>query len=634
MGHWDEPRAAQPRAPRIVLACAPTDHQFADTLTRDLRLRGAAIEADPDSADANADAEPRLTQMADAPDWLIVVLSPAALWSPGIEQEMRAARDSLRRQRLRGVLTVVAVPCPPADIPPHWPITGSFDATRDYPAALRHLCAAVGIAEGIAEREAASQPVATTPIATTPIATTPIPAPISAPPDVTQQATAILASATDPAQVETAPIPAMARSHSPQTPQATPTMPTTQGSEAQRGEAGLAIAAHLPAGADASVHSDDLGPTTPATRPQRITRRSLLGVGATVAAVALAGATFQVWRTAPQPRAARSGPTVRWRYLINSHGVTAAVEGHGVIYVGVADGHFFALDAATHALRWAYDTKGALRPNDPVIEAGAVFCCATDGAVLKLSDDPGATGEAKRLLWRFPVPRQTVLTPTLGDGVLYVSCQRSRLFAVNSRTGATIWTDSTPFHPTSPATLDGSQLYVAGIDGVYALNSSNHATIWKTPVTGPINQQMLLSKGILYACARMGRALAFDAATGALRWSFSTDGLLFTPPVLDENHGTAFIGDDSGYVYALDANRGTLRWRQQLDNAAFSLRLFRGSVHVVSLGGYLYAFDPVVGAIRWQYVVGQGAVSPLGVGEDALYVSSADGYLYALNVPD
>jgi outer membrane protein assembly factor BamB len=615
MGHWDEPRAAQPRAPWIALACAPTEHQFADTLTRDLRLRGATVETGSDSANA------------DAPDWLIVVLSPAALRSPVIEQQMRVAGELFRRQRLRGALAIIAVPCPPADIPPHWPITRSFDATHNYGAALRHLCVAMEMAEMAehAENVDRSQPPTTT--------TAPVLAPTS--PDPAQQETVItpraIAGAIDPAQRETAPIPALAR---PQSHQTTRTTRTTQSEERLAIAAGATdSAAGFRPNTQESATSAQQG-LQMAARKKGITRRSLLGAGAVTGAVALAGVIFQVWRTTPQPRPALGAPTVRWRYLINSHAVTAAVERNGAIYFGAADGHYYALDAATHTLRWAYDTQGAIRPDDPVLEAGAVYCSATNGAVLKLSNDPGITSDAKRLLWRFRVPRQTVLTPTLSDGVLYVSCQRYRLFALDHQTGAVIWTDGTPFHPTSPVTPDGSRLYVAGLDAVFALTNGKHDTIWQTPTGGPVNQQMVLSKSVLYACMRMSRALAFDAATGALRWSFTTDGLLFSPPVLDERLGAVFVGDDSGYVYALDARRGALRWRQQLDNAVFSLRLFKGSIHVVSRGGYLYAFDPMTGAMRWQYVAGQGVVSPLGVGEDALYVSSADGYLYALNVPD
>ena len=613
MGLWDEPRVDRQRAPRIFLACAATDHRFAATLIGDLRQRGVAVESDPVGAESSVLL--RLAQSAASPDWLIVVLSPAALRSSLIAQEMRIAADLLQGRRLRGVLAVAATPVSPAQLPRHSPITHSFDATRDYSAALRGLCAALGIVDGDAY---ASQP--------------PMQAPVPPPPprDLTREETALLPVAPDISREETALLPALANSRV---------------ARRRLDEAAYAAPNRAPVAANDGVRSraaslpgstvrEQRGEPGGVARQKGITRRSLMGVGVAVAAAALAGGVFQVWRTAPSPLPALPTPSVRWRYLINSAAVTPTLEARGAVYFGAVDGHFYALDIASRSLRWAYDVQQAIRPDDPVVEADAVYCCTGDGDALKLSDDPGGATNARRLLWRFQFPHAAMLTPALSAGVLYISCQYARLFAVNSGNGEIIWVARPPFSPSSPPTLAGSRLYVAGLDSVVALTSSDGAEIWKTPVGGQVTAQIALSKGSLYACMKDNKVFALDAATGKQRWSFTTEGLLNTAPALDESHKTVFVGDANNYVYALDTGSGALRWRQQLDNGVFSLKYFKGSVHAVSRGGYLYAFDPVTGTMRWQYVVGEGVASPLGVGANTLYAGSADGYLYALDIPD
>lgn len=617
MGLWDEPqvgaeRAARPPAPRVFLAYAAAEHQFAYTLTSDLRQRGVNIEGDP--VGAKSSVLPRLAQSAMAPEWLIVVLSPSALWSSLIGQEMRIAGDLLRQRRLRGVLTIIAAPVPPADIPAHWPITHTFDATRDYPAALRNLCAALGMAPV----GTLSQPHAPAPMQPPP------------PPDPARQETELIPVAPDPAREETTLLP-IASDLSREETALIPSLPRARGYAAPGAFPDTSSESGAGSRSGVTPQTDAQHGAGNAARKKGFTRRSLLGAGFGVAAAALAGGAFYLWRTEPKPLPPVPGPQVRWRYLINSNATTPALEANGAVYVGTADGHFYALDAASHSLRWAYDAGAAIRPQDPVAEKGAVYFCDVNGAVYKLDDDPSITSDEKRLLWRFLNPRALVLTPALSAGVLYVSCQHYRLFAVNSRTGAIIWTASPPFNPTSPPTLDGARLYVAALDAVFALESSTNAPIWKTPVGGLIQASMPLSNGSLYACMKSSKAFAFDARTGKQRWSFSTSTLIFAPPVVDESGGTVYVGDQNGYLYALDAQTSKLRWRQKLDSAVVSTKLITRRLYAASSNGYLYAIEAGTGFIRWQAVVGQGVVSPLGASANTLYVGGADGYLYAID---
>ena len=69
-----------------------------------------------------------------------------------------------------------------------------------------------------------------------------------------------------------------------------------------------------------------------------------------------------------------------------------------------------------------------------------------------------------------------------------------------------------------------------------------------------------------------------DAGTGALRWSFFTEGpVRFAPVVRD---GKVYFGSDDGNVYGLKATGGELLWKYQPSSDD---RRLPGNGHMISL---------------------------------------------------
>ena len=89
----------------------------------------------------------------------------------------------------------------------------------------------------------------------------------------------------------------------------------------------------------------------------------------------------------------------------------------------------------------------------------------------------------------------------------------------------------------------------------------------------------------------------------------TTEGFEATPIVVD---GVMFGSGPEGAVYALDAKTGAERWifQPEIDSSVMSkvccgrinrgIAVWRGDVYVGSLDGYLYALDANSGAIRWK----------------------------------
>ena len=85
-------------------------------------------------------------------------------------------------------------------------------------------------------------------------------------------------------------------------------------------------------------------------------------------------------------------------------------------------------------------------------------------------------------------------------------------------------------------------------------------------------RRAVVANGTLYVGADDGTVRAFDAATGAPRWSFTRTVGVSSQLGLDGyvavSGDTVFVTSDAGAVYALDAATGKQRWLYTLTDSA------------------------------------------------------------------
>ena len=78
-------------------------------------------------------------------------------------------------------------------------------------------------------------------------------------------------------------------------------------------------------------------------------------------------------------------------------------------------------------------------------------------------------------------------------------------------------------------------------------------------VKGPVSSPTI-ANGIAYiACPDAHEVVAMDAASGKIRWRFTANGRVDTPPTLTD--GLCLFGTHAGWVYALQAKSGKVAWR-------------------------------------------------------------------------
>ena len=139
-------------------------------------------------------------------------------------------------------------------------------------------------------------------------------------------------------------------------------------------------------------------------------------------------------------------------------------------------------------------------------------------------------------------------------------------------------------------------------------------------VRGPVTPPVAAGGLVLVAQPDRHRVVALDAKTGKMRWDFTADGRVDTPPTLAG--GLCLLGTRSGTVYALRAKDGQLAWRLhvapederivafgQLESqwpAAGSVLVVGDTAYVaagrhpLAYGGMrILALDVATGAVKW-----------------------------------
>jgi outer membrane protein assembly factor BamB len=247
---------------------------------------------------------------------------------------------------------------------------------------------------------------------------------------------------------------------------------------------------------------------------------------------------------------------------------------------GRAEGdHVVALDAATGEQRWHYRTAGEDMPSMAV----------SGGLVLFANGDAHAYGlraSSGDLQWRTDLPGVSTMASTtmIGPLALFSVCDfehggAAATLALDAKTGAVRWRapygncDSSPAYGGgriyTSGVIDSKQTDVAGGYAVIAaLDPHNGKALWtyRSPSPGPYTSVGTNERAIagtyadgayFQALPTEGALVAFDAATGSVRWRFHTAGPVKMSPVVDR--GTVYFGDGAGLLYEVDEKRGSLR---------------------------------------------------------------------------
>lgn len=189
------------------------------------------------------------------------------------------------------------------------------------------------------------------------------------------------------------------------------------------------------------------------------------------------------------------------------------------VYLAGMDHHVYALDLATGRELWSTvpDLEGAVA-DTPTLAGDLLLVGSFASKLVALEADSG------RIRWEYDTEDWVWGAPAVNSGVAYFGDLSGQLHAVSLEGGTELWTASLGGQIAASPAVDGDLLFVPSETGhlsVRRLDSGDPA--WQATSEGQLLTDPLLVDGTLLVASNGGEALllAFDAESGARRWSFS-----------------------------------------------------------------------------------------------------------------
>jgi eukaryotic-like serine/threonine-protein kinase len=350
---------------------------------------------------------------------------------------------------------------------------------------------------------------------------------------------------------------------------------------------------------------------------------------------------------------------LQWKFETGSRVTSSPAVHQGLVYFASYDGNIYAVDAKTGVKRWQFSSEGEHRftgrhlhgsdpaaesmpdPFDfylssPTIVADSLYVGSGDGHVYALDAASGA------LLWKFQTGDVVHASPAVANGLVYVGSWDSYFYALDANSGLERWRFKTGEDhkianqvgiQSSAAIADGVVYFGCRDSNLYALDAASGAKKWVYSNKGSwVISTPIAKDGTLYfATSDSGLLHAVDAKTGTLKYSLSFHHWpMFSSPAIAGRN--LYIGSNSGTLMAIDLDKRATAWTFSTDGAnrnAAALTQRDGDPNYAAAFTDNFYDDLVIGVSK-MLAIGAVLSSPV-IERDMIYFGSADGNLYAIS---
>jgi len=351
---------------------------------------------------------------------------------------------------------------------------------------------------------------------------------------------------------------------------------------------------------------------------------------------------------------------VKWKFATNGAIHSSPAISNKTVFFTSNDGNFYAVDAKKGKEKWSFKTGGekqysainlfgfdtdsvvAADPWDiylssPVIEQGMVYFGSGDSHIYALDENTG------KLAWKYKTNDVVHSSPAISNGVVYCGSFDSKMYALDAKTGKEMWSFQAEldekYHlmcgiQTSPTVYNGVVYFGSRDAYVYAVETASGKLKWKQKFGSSWMPSSTAISGnrLFVGSSDAKKYFSIDAETGTIIDSLLTNSFTFSSPSISGN--TAYIGVFNGFLHAIDKNTGEIKWTFKTDasnsasgkyiedDGSLKNELFEGITYKQHTDMAVY--------IKRIFSLGAIASSPV-IYNRAIYFSSTDGYLYAIN---
>jgi eukaryotic-like serine/threonine-protein kinase len=343
---------------------------------------------------------------------------------------------------------------------------------------------------------------------------------------------------------------------------------------------------------------------------------------------------------------------LQWRVPTDGDVVATPAVSGGAVYVGSGSGVMYALDERTGDARWTVNLASPIESSAAVAN-GLVYVGTRDGRLHALDAANGKqkwwvpTGAAIPFPWGHESGDAWTSSPTVANNLVLFGGGDGLLYGVSARTGSVLWRARTGGRIRSAPAVVDKRAYVGSFDGsVYAFDVATGKQIWRYDTEGAklksgdygfdrrsIQSSPSVSNGVVYVGARDGFLYAIDATTGTLRWRADHHiSWVNSSPAVSE--GVVFAGSsDAHFLQAVDAASGKELWKAQSNGIVWSSPAVAGRFVYWGDGpGRVHVTDRASGAEVSSFRTGSQIFSSPVIDGDFLFIGSGDGGIYALRL--
>lgn len=306
----------------------------------------------------------------------------------------------------------------------------------------------------------------------------------------------------------------------------------------------------------------------------------------------------------------------------------------GRLYFVDNSGNAYALDADSGKVLW-HRRVGRLNASSPAYHRHRLYIVnLVPGHIIKLDARTG------RVLWKHLLPGRAESSPLIVGNSIYFGCEDGNLYSLSTRNGHVRWATTLGGPVKSAPAYRHGVLYVGDYGGyMNAVRAGNGQLLWQTGslgqgfgTSGEFYSTPAVAYGRVYAGNNDTRVYSFDQKDGALAWSYSTGGYVYSGPVVANTRHTGptvYIGSFDGNIYALNAKSGEPRWispaggsvigsLSAVGNIVYAAEFTNGSTdgYAMKTGRRVFhyktgTYSPVISDGRRVYLVGYSSINAL-----------------------
>lgn len=311
--------------------------------------------------------------------------------------------------------------------------------------------------------------------------------------------------------------------------------------------------------------------------------------------------------------------SVEWRFKTGAKILSSPLVHGEMVYVGSADHNLYAINRKTGKQSWKFATGGAVN-SSPAYLDGVVFAASVDGRLYAVD---AMTGKQK---WRFATKGERRFTAPGIHGAI----PRTEMMA-----------DPFDVFLSSPAIADGVVYFGSGDHNVYALDAATGSLKWSFSTGNVVHASPAVVDGVVYVGSWDRNMYALDSRSGKELWRFQTGndtttynqiGIASSAAVAD---GIVFFGCRDGHFYAVDAKTGKQRWSHdnKMGWVIASPAIKNGVVYFPTSDGTRFkALDAATGTLKYSIVNKAISFSSPAIVNGSVFFGSSDGWVHALDI--